>query len=92
MDLGVIYKFITKDEREEIKKALKDLHMDQKRLSKNLRAMLKDPITKPRPDNPNYSVGLHLLAILAYKVAEKLNTNSSLVTTFFKEILARSTY
>jgi len=90
LELGVIYKFITKDEKIEIKKALGDLHMDKKRLSKNLRAMLKDTIYKPNLTSPNYSVGLHLLTILAYKVAEKLNKNTAFVTSFFKEVLARS--
>ena len=90
LELGVIYKFITKEEKLEIKKALKDLHMDKKKLSKNLRDMLKDTIYKPNLANPNYSVGLHLLAILAYKVAEKLNKNSSFLSAFFKELLARS--
>lgn len=90
LDLGVIYKIITKEERAEIKDVISDPHMDKKNLSKGLKALLKSPITKPNMMSPNYTIGYHLLTVVAYMVTNHLNKNSNLVTEFFKEILSRS--
>jgi hypothetical protein len=88
--LGVIYKKITPAERDEIKQTISDPNMDKKYLSKNLKILLKNPITKPNLNSPNYTVGYHLLTIVAHMVTEHLNKNSNSVTQFFKEILSRS--
>jgi hypothetical protein len=90
LDLGVIYKIITKEERDEIKKAIGDPHMDKKQLSKGLKTLLKNPITQPNLNSPNYTVGYHLLTIVAHTVTDHLNKNYNIVTEFFKEILSRS--
>jgi hypothetical protein len=91
LELGVIYKVITKDEKEEIKRAINDPNLDKKHLSEGLKKLIKDPIYNPITTNQNYTVGYHLLTVVAHTVTEKfLNKNSNLVTAFFKEILSRS--
>jgi hypothetical protein len=90
LDLGVIYKFITKEEKAEIKKVIQDPHMDKRYLSKGLKVLLKNPTTKPNTESSNYTVGYHLLTIVANLVTDHLNKKSNIVTTFFKEILSRS--
>lgn len=90
LDLGVIYKIITKEQRTEIKEANDDPNLDPKQVSKDLRKLLKDPIYAPVMTSQNYTVGYHLLTVVAHKVTDHLNKNSNVVTEFFKEILARS--
>jgi len=88
--LGVLYKIITPAMRDEIKRAIADPHMDKKHLSKELKALLKNPVTNPNVNSPNYTVGYHLLTIVAHSVTDHLNKNSKFVTDFFREILSRS--
>lgn len=90
LDLAVIYRIITKEEREEIKKSIKDPNLDKRYISKGLKSLLKNPIFKPVLTNPNYTVGYHLLSTVAMLVVEHLNKKINLVTEFFKEILSRS--
>ena len=90
LDLAVIYKLITKEDREEIKRTMLDPNMDKKYLSKSLKTLIKNPIYTPNTNSPNYTVGYHLLTIVAYIVTEHLNKKTNLVTDFFKQILSRS--
>jgi hypothetical protein len=90
LELGVLYKIITKDEKKEIKNAIADLNIDKKYLSKTLKSLLKNSIYNPVTVNQNYTIGYHLLTTVAFLVTAHLNKNSNLVTAFFKEILSRS--
>jgi hypothetical protein len=90
LDLGIIYKIITKEEKAEIKQAIVDPHTEKRDVSKNLRQLLKNPIYQPITTNQNYTIGYHLLTVVAHLVTAHLNKNTTLVTAFFKEILSRS--
>ena len=87
---GELYKLISKSERAVIEKALKDPHMKMKDLTKNLQKFLKTAPYKPDVTNPSYTVGRHLLAVLAQEVVDIFNKNGNTVVSFVKEILARS--
>ena len=91
LELGIIYKVITKEERAEIKKAIADPNMDKKQLSQNLKTLLKNPIYQPIKTNQNYTIGYHLLTTVAHIVSEQyLNKNTKIVSQFFKDIMSRS--
>lgn len=89
LDLAVIYKIITPDEKVEIKSAISDPHRTKKQLSPKLRKFIEDQSYKPNV-NSQYTIGYHLLAMTTRYVTNHLNKNSNVVTAFFKEILSRS--
>jgi hypothetical protein len=93
--LARLYKIIDTNEARIIKEIINDPHATAKDVSRKSSRLagpefLKNPMYNPNKHALNYSVGFHLLAIVARHVTTRLNKQQQLVSSFFKEVLARS--
>lgn len=90
LELGVMYGIIDAADLIKIKAAIDDPNLVKTDVTKKLQKLLANKIYNPVTTSPNYTVGLHLLTVVANLVTAHLNEQEDLVTEFFKAILARS--